>query len=152
MDVVFDYFRFLINFLIASVYLYICSEFFKAGNYLAAISAYTHGIKISDKMAALYENRSAAHYVLENYCRCIEDCSKVIHILHIQISSEFQKNVIIYLSFYYFVPTFNVKEVHSIFKCILLHLNCKKVNREIEKKRIEKDIFFVGARIDGTKV
>lgn len=54
------------------------SEFFKAGNYLGAISAYSLGIKISDKMASLYVNRSAAHYALENYYRCIEDCSKVI--------------------------------------------------------------------------
>ncbi|KAL0119593.1 hypothetical protein PUN28_007794 [Cardiocondyla obscurior] len=56
-------------------------DFFKAGNYLAAISAYTHGIKISDKMTALYVNRSAAHYALGNYYKCIDDCSKVTKII-----------------------------------------------------------------------
>lgn len=31
-------------------------------------------------MAALYVNRSAAHYALGNYYRCIDDCSKVMEI------------------------------------------------------------------------
>ncbi|XP_046753656.1 dynein axonemal assembly factor 4-like isoform X2 [Diprion similis] len=56
-------------------------EFFKAGNYLGAISAYSHGIKLSPKMSSLYSNRSAAHYALGNYFRCTEDCSKGIWIL-----------------------------------------------------------------------
>ncbi|XP_026827277.1 dynein assembly factor 4, axonemal isoform X2 [Ooceraea biroi] len=63
-------------------------DFFKAGNYLAAISAYTHGIKISDKMAALYVNRSAAHYALGNYYRCIEDCSKVLELMEPKCESN----------------------------------------------------------------
>ncbi|KAG5313914.1 DAAF4 factor, partial [Pseudoatta argentina] len=63
-------------------------DFFKAGNYLAAISAYTHGIKISDKMAALYVNRSAAHYALGNYYRCIDDCSKVLELMEPKCESN----------------------------------------------------------------
>jgi len=69
--------------------LIISSDFFKVGNYLAAISAYTHGIKISDKMAALYVNRSAAHYALGNYYRCIDDCSKVMEIIINTIYTEY---------------------------------------------------------------
>ncbi|XP_076246872.1 dynein axonemal assembly factor 4 [Calliopsis andreniformis] len=56
-------------------------EFYKVGNYLAAISAYSYGIKISEKMASLYVNRSAAHYALENYHRCIEDCSTALELM-----------------------------------------------------------------------
>ncbi|XP_012058634.1 PREDICTED: dyslexia susceptibility 1 candidate gene 1 protein homolog [Atta cephalotes] len=63
-------------------------DFFKARNYLAAISAYTHGIKISDKMAALYVNRSAAHYALGNYYRCIDDCSKVLELMEPKCESN----------------------------------------------------------------
>ncbi|XP_078038764.1 dynein axonemal assembly factor 4 [Augochlora pura] len=56
-------------------------EFFKVGNYMAAISAYSYGIKISDKLASLFVNRSAAQYALGNYCRCIEDCSKALELM-----------------------------------------------------------------------
>ncbi|CAK9802207.1 Dynein axonemal assembly factor 4 [Anthophora quadrimaculata] len=63
-------------------------EFFKVGNYLAAISAYSYGIKISEKMASLYVNRSAAHYALENYCRCIDDCSKALELMEPKCESN----------------------------------------------------------------
>ncbi|KAK1132383.1 hypothetical protein K0M31_016491 [Melipona bicolor] len=63
-------------------------DFFKIGNYLAAISAYTYGIKISDKMASLYVNRSAAHYALENYYRCVEDCSKALELMEPKCESN----------------------------------------------------------------
>ncbi|KAK0088185.1 hypothetical protein PV325_012852 [Microctonus aethiopoides] len=56
-------------------------EFFKAGNYIAAISAYTHGIKLSDKMTSLYANRSAAQYALGNYRRCAQDCSTALQLM-----------------------------------------------------------------------
>ncbi|KZC07391.1 Dyslexia susceptibility 1 candidate gene 1 protein like protein [Dufourea novaeangliae] len=63
-------------------------EFFKDGNYLAAISAYTYGIKISDKLASLYVNRSAAQYALKNYYRCLEDCSKALELMEPKCESN----------------------------------------------------------------
>jgi hypothetical protein len=53
------------------------SQFFKAGNYLGAISAYSHAISIGSKMPALYSNRAAAHTALGNLHKTIEDCSTV---------------------------------------------------------------------------
>ncbi|XP_032663171.1 dynein assembly factor 4, axonemal-like isoform X2 [Odontomachus brunneus] len=64
------------------------NDFFKVGNYLAAINAYTYGIKISNKMTALYVNRSAAHYALGNYYRCIEDCSTVLELMEPKCESN----------------------------------------------------------------
>ncbi|XP_076282696.1 dynein axonemal assembly factor 4 [Lasioglossum baleicum] len=68
-------------------------EFFKVGNHLAAISAYTYGIKISDKFASLYVNRSAAHYALGNYCRCVEDCSKALELMEPKCESNLESRV-----------------------------------------------------------
>ncbi|GBP08756.1 Dynein assembly factor 4, axonemal [Eumeta japonica] len=48
-------------------------EFFRAGNFLGAISAYTHGISLSDKLPALYANRSATHFALGNFHKCLNE-------------------------------------------------------------------------------
>ncbi|PSN42029.1 Dyslexia susceptibility protein 1 [Blattella germanica] len=52
-------------------------SFFKVGNYLGAISAYSHAIKLGSKLPALYSNRAAAHMAIGNNNKCIEDCSSV---------------------------------------------------------------------------
>ncbi|XP_015115383.1 dynein assembly factor 4, axonemal [Diachasma alloeum] len=56
-------------------------DFFKVGNYLAAVSAYTHGIRLSGNMSSLYANRAAAQYALGNYNRCAEDSSKALELM-----------------------------------------------------------------------
>lgn len=63
-------------------------EFFRKKNYLAAISAYTTGIKIADKCYELYLNRSAAHLAQENYQRCAEDCSTALELLNPPVQSN----------------------------------------------------------------
>ena len=55
--------------------------FFKQKNYLAAIAAYSTGIKLTKKYYPLYLNRSAAHYIQGNYQRCAEDCSSALELL-----------------------------------------------------------------------
>lgn len=46
-------------------------EFFRNGNFLGAISAYTHGITLSDKLPSLYANRAATHFALGNFNKCV---------------------------------------------------------------------------------
>jgi dyslexia susceptibility 1 candidate gene 1 protein len=57
------------------------NSFFKAGNYQAAVNAYTHAIRLDCKMPALYSNRAACHLKMNNLFKCIEDCSKALELL-----------------------------------------------------------------------
>ncbi|XP_039755794.1 dynein assembly factor 4, axonemal-like [Pararge aegeria] len=56
-------------------------EFFRSGNYLGAISAYTHGITLSDKLPSLYANRSVTHFALGNFNKCATDCSTALDLM-----------------------------------------------------------------------
>ncbi|CAH0693953.1 unnamed protein product [Spodoptera exigua] len=56
-------------------------EFFKSGNFLGAVSAYTHGITLSDKLPSLFANRSATHFALGNFNKCLNDCSTALDLM-----------------------------------------------------------------------
>ncbi|CAK1585914.1 unnamed protein product [Parnassius mnemosyne] len=56
-------------------------EFFRSGNFLGAISAYTHGISLSDKLPSLYSNRAATHFALGNFNKCVNDCSTALDLM-----------------------------------------------------------------------
>ncbi|CAH2039283.1 unnamed protein product, partial [Iphiclides podalirius] len=56
-------------------------EFFRNGNFLGAISAYTHGITLSDKLPSLFSNRAATHFALGNFNKCVNDCSTALDLL-----------------------------------------------------------------------
>ncbi|CAF4925923.1 unnamed protein product [Pieris macdunnoughi] len=56
-------------------------EFFRNGNFLGAISAYTHGITLSDKLPSLYSNRAATHFALGNFNKCVTDCSTALDLM-----------------------------------------------------------------------
>ncbi|CAG9561461.1 unnamed protein product [Danaus chrysippus] len=56
-------------------------EFFRCGNFLGAISAYTHGITLSEKLPSLYANRAAAHFALGNFNKCTNDSSTALDLM-----------------------------------------------------------------------
>uniref|UniRef100_A0A182M6D7 Dynein axonemal assembly factor 4 n=1 Tax=Anopheles culicifacies TaxID=139723 RepID=A0A182M6D7_9DIPT len=62
--------------------------FFQQKNFLAAISAYSAGIRLTKDYYALFLNRSAAHLALENYQRCAEDCSAALELLQPAVESN----------------------------------------------------------------
>lgn len=56
-------------------------EFLSKRNFLGAISAYTTAIKTNPKFFELYLNRAAAHFQIENYHKCLADCSSAYDLL-----------------------------------------------------------------------
>lgn len=56
-------------------------DFLSKKNYLAAISAYSTAIKTNPKFFELYLNRAAAHFQMENYYKCVADCSSAYDLL-----------------------------------------------------------------------
>ncbi|XP_075979124.1 dynein axonemal assembly factor 4-like [Anticarsia gemmatalis] len=56
-------------------------EFFRSGNFLGAVSAYSHGITLSDKLPSLFANRSATHFALGNFNKCVQDCSTALDLM-----------------------------------------------------------------------
>ncbi|GLH13195.1 Cleavage and polyadenylation specificity factor subunit 4 [Gryllus bimaculatus] len=56
-------------------------SFFQMGNYLGAISAYSHAIKIGSTLPAIYSNRAAAHLAIGNYYKAHEDSSRALDLL-----------------------------------------------------------------------
>lgn len=55
--------------------------FYKAGNYVAAINAFTAAIVLDDSIPSLYSNRAACHLQLKQYKECIQDCTSSLELL-----------------------------------------------------------------------
>lgn len=60
------------------------SKFFVAGNYQAAINAYSLALKLNRKLPSLYSNRAACHLKLRNLHKAVEDTSQVCTSQHYQ--------------------------------------------------------------------
>lgn len=61
-------------------------HFYKQGNYLAAISAFSVAIRISDQYWELFMNRAAAHFSAENFQKCV---STYLNLFYFNISHKF---------------------------------------------------------------
>ncbi|XP_052796809.1 dynein axonemal assembly factor 4-like [Mya arenaria] len=57
------------------------NEFFKAGNFEAAVNVYTHAIRLSPNLYSCYSNRAACHLKMRNFFKSIEDSSKALELL-----------------------------------------------------------------------
>lgn len=69
-------------------------DFLSKQNYLAAISAYSTAIKTNPKYFELYLNRSAAHFQLGNYYKCVADCSSAFDLLTPAVSLNVQSRAV----------------------------------------------------------
>jgi len=57
------------------------NDFYKQGNFQAALGAYSHAIRLFPKVAALYSNRAACHFKLRNLIKCVEDSTRALEFL-----------------------------------------------------------------------
>ncbi|KAA0715262.1 Dynein assembly factor 4, axonemal [Triplophysa tibetana] len=56
-------------------------KFFLAGNYQAAVNAYSLAIKLNRKIPALFSNRAACHLKMRNLHKALEDSSRALELL-----------------------------------------------------------------------
>ncbi|XP_035664317.1 dynein assembly factor 4, axonemal-like [Branchiostoma floridae] len=55
--------------------------FYKSGNVLAAVNAYSQAIRMDSKMPALYSNRAACHLQIRNFHKAAQDSSRALELL-----------------------------------------------------------------------
>ncbi|XP_078671944.1 dynein axonemal assembly factor 4-like [Branchiostoma floridae x Branchiostoma belcheri] len=55
--------------------------FYKSGNILAAVNAYSQAIRMDSKMPALYSNRAACHLQIRNFHKAAQDSSRALELL-----------------------------------------------------------------------
>ncbi|CAH3169325.1 unnamed protein product [Porites lobata] len=55
--------------------------FYKVGNYVAAINAFTAAIVLDGSIPSLYSNRAACHLQLKQYKECAQDCTSALELL-----------------------------------------------------------------------
>ncbi|EDO29978.1 predicted protein [Nematostella vectensis] len=55
--------------------------FYKSGNHVAAINAFTAALLLDGSMPALYSNRAACHLHMKQYKECAQDCTSALELL-----------------------------------------------------------------------
>jgi len=64
------------------------NDFFKKGNFVAAINAYTSALMLDSKIPMIYANRAACHLSLKQYNECIQDCSNALELYDPPVSDN----------------------------------------------------------------
>jgi dyslexia susceptibility 1 candidate gene 1 protein len=64
-------------------------NFFKAGNYEAAINVFTEAIKSNNLLPSLYANRAACYLSIGKYEDCIDDCGKALDLYYPVVPSNY---------------------------------------------------------------
>ena len=64
-------------------------EFFKAGNYEAAINAFSEAMKLNPNLPQLFSNRSACWLALSEHEKCIMDCCRALDLYYPVVPSNY---------------------------------------------------------------
>ena len=64
-------------------------EFFKAGNYEAAINAFSEAIKLNPNLPHLFSNRAACYLATGDNERCISDCCRALGLFYPVVPSNY---------------------------------------------------------------
>lgn len=64
------------------------AEFFKVGNYAAALNAFSEGIQLNPSHPQLFSNRAACYLAMGENERCINDCSRALELFYPVVPSN----------------------------------------------------------------
>ena len=72
-------------------------EFFKKGDYEAAINAFTEGIKLNPSLPQLFSNRAACCLALDKSEECIQDCSRALELYYPVVPSNYKERAKVFV-------------------------------------------------------
>ena len=64
-------------------------EFFKAGNYEAAINVFSEALRLNELLPSLYSNRAACYLCTGDLEKCISDCCRALELYYPVVPSNY---------------------------------------------------------------
>lgn len=64
-------------------------DFFKAGNFKAAVNVFSEAIRLNQNLPSLYSNRAACYLSMEDYDGCINDCCRALELMYPVVPSNY---------------------------------------------------------------
>ena len=65
------------------------AEFFKSGNYEAAINAFSEALRLNGNIPQLYSNRAACYLATKEDEKCISDCCRALELFYPVVPSNY---------------------------------------------------------------